>query len=292
MLTTILALPTTSADVSHGFLLTRLTVLLRPDATVDQLNAAARAVGATRVLTSRNGFPLLTLEVPRQASVGALIALAKTLRAQPGIATAFAARTLQPSMLPSTSAALPASSLSHLLATRFPQAWNAHTAEELSCSTRRQVPIYVVDAFDASEFAASVPFLSATPITVGTFPSDTVTAHGMRVAFTVAGQFDSLAPTGADPFPHCAVLHLVESDIDDLLTTVFVVSDAVSAETGHFILNSSANFYDPFACGDSDSDECTDANANTLESLTVKDEISQRVLFAGAVAVALKNSAG
>src|SRR6185436_4462106 len=95
------------ADTAGQFLLTRIVALLAQGATVDQLNAAARAVGATRIVTSANGAPLLTLEVPRQTNAAALIKLAATLQAQPGIALAFAAETQESTVLPATSTGAP-----------------------------------------------------------------------------------------------------------------------------------------------------------------------------------------
>jgi len=77
--------PLKAQDESNGFLLSRLLVVFKTSATVGELNAAARVVGATRITSSEPGSLLVVLEVPRQSGVAAIQTLAKTMRAQPGV---------------------------------------------------------------------------------------------------------------------------------------------------------------------------------------------------------------
>src|SRR4030095_14867114 len=50
-------------SASGGDLLTRLSVVLKLDATVDDVNAAARTVGATGFALARPGSPFITMVV-------------------------------------------------------------------------------------------------------------------------------------------------------------------------------------------------------------------------------------
>ena len=87
-----------------GVLLTRLSVTLRPDATIGQVNAAAQLVGATSITFSQTGSDTLTLAVPRQADADAdaLEALALRIEGQPGILFASGGRQAMPLDLPAT----------------------------------------------------------------------------------------------------------------------------------------------------------------------------------------------
>lgn len=270
-----------ASDESHGYLLTRLIVLLQANATVDQFNAAARSVNASNILSARPNAAALTLEVPRQTDIAALRALARTLRSQPGIADAFAAKMLAPSMLPPTGGGQPAASLSHLLATRFPQAWNAHGAAGGNCSQLqgRPVPVFVADRFGPSS-AALVSFASEPLVLLGPTGDDPAGYHGMRVALTIAGEFDADAPTGTSPFAHCVQIHAVNSELTDAVSASYELVTAVTAETGHFILNMSLNFADPSICGPFGNDSCTPDNSQRMDVEDVRDELIERAVLA------------
>jgi hypothetical protein len=284
MLTTTHAAPAAAADVSAGHVLTRLIVVLEQGATVDQLNAAARQVGATRILTSKNGLEMIALEVPRQASVGALRALARTLAAQPGIALAFAATTFKSAVLPEQSTGVPVSPLavSHLRATRFPQAWNARGAEDSGCLPRR-VAVYVWDEFGpvTSEFLTLMHddgFDTAGDVAEGG------NGHGYDVALTLAAKFDAAVPTGAVPFEDCALLHQIEAGGHDTLTATVTMMEVLGAETGRFVLNNSMNFREPSICGPLGTDPCTVANAATLDADSLRGELVFRLAVARVLA--------
>lgn len=266
-----------AGDESNGYLLTRVIVLLQANATVDQFNAAARSVNAASILSSRPNFPILTLEVPRQADTAALISLARSLRSQPGVADAFAAKALAPAMLPATGPRQPAASLSHLLATRFPQAWNAHGAAGRDCSALqgRPMPVYVADRFGPSSLAI-LSFATEPPVQLGPTGDDPAGYHGMRVALAIAGAFDDTAPTGTSPFAHCVQIRLVDAELTDATSAAFVLVNALSAETGHFIVNMSLNFADP------------SSTAQTLDVAAVRDEIIERAVLAQTLIEALR----
>src|SRR5262249_29048476 len=147
-LTKVDGLKVTLADLSSGYLLTRLTVQLAPSATIAQFNAAANAVGATAIDSSDPDSSLLSLAVPRQSNVAALWQLARQLAQQPGIAFAAPGRQAKVSVLPKSTSGppVPPAQLAHLLGNRFPQAWNARQAAPADCLPR-VVDVYVWDQF-------------------------------------------------------------------------------------------------------------------------------------------------
>jgi hypothetical protein len=58
-------------QVENGVIMTRLDAWLRLDATVGQVNDALSRVGA-RIVTSRSGFPAVTVSIPRPADLATL----------------------------------------------------------------------------------------------------------------------------------------------------------------------------------------------------------------------------
>jgi hypothetical protein len=234
-------------------------------------------VGATRIATSANGSPLVTLEVPRQANAGALIRLARTLGAQPGIALAFAAQMHAEAVLPEASPGVPVSpdAVSHLLATRFPQAWNARGAEDSGCLPRR-VPVYVLDDFgpvqssflflmNDGDFESSAPLASA------------ASGHGYDVSLILAAAFDAAVPTGAVPFADCALLHPIEVAGRESQAEIEDIVAAVRAEPGHFVLNNSMGDGEPMICGPNRNERCTAANSTTAQAADLREHLMARI---------------
>jgi hypothetical protein len=289
MLTTIRGSAVSAADISRGFLLTRIVALLAPNATVDQVNAAARSIGAERISTSTNGIPVVTLDVPRQASIAALKARAKTLAAQPGIAFAFAGREPKASVLPEQApgVAVPPPELSHLLATRFPQAWNARSAAGDDCLPR-SVPVLVLDKFgtlvnrpdfltrfDADSFVHS-PDVSG----------DEASGHGYDVALTIAAKFDAAKPTGAQPFDDCVLLHQLEAAGLDFNVQVLRLRTALLGVPGSVVINNSLNFSEPL-CGPNGDEPCTSQNAAATPADDIREAIRERIFTATLLALVL-----
>jgi hypothetical protein len=277
--------PLAAQDVSGSFLLTRMLVLFQPTATVGQVNAAARVVGATAITSSDSGSLLVVLEVPRQPSVAAIQALAKTMRTQPGIALAWPGETAKPSVLPTApgGSAVDISSLSHLRANRFPQAWNARQAIESDCLPH-SINVYVTDLFGP----ASIRPGFFEQIDRGSFFTDPAgmsadnDGHGYDVTSALAARFDTDLPTGADPFADCIVIHASEFESADYLDSVRRALLAVAADGDpRVILTSSVVSNNNGFCGPNIDQPCDAQTVATTPVDIFKLVIALRAATAG-----------
>lgn len=259
------ALP--AQDVSGGFLLSRVLVTFKSDATIGQVNTAARAIGATRITSSEPGSLLVVLEVPRQTNVAAIQGLAKTMRAQPGIAFAWPGHTAKPSVLPEFTAGTPVSTvgLHHLLSERFPQAWNARQAMPADCLSR-SVSVYVLDQFGPPsarpDFFLQMERSSffADPNGMSSNNAGSAPGHGYDVVSTLAAKFDADTPTGANPFADCLIVHAIEAQDVEYVDAVRRALRAVAADPEpRVILTSSLNFVDNGFCGINGDQPCNAA---------------------------------
>ena len=250
-------------------------MVLAANATVANVNAAAGVVGATAITFSRPGSPFMTFAVPRQASATDLEALARRLQGLPGILFVSAGRQADPLELPATGGvAASVDDLSHLLATRFPAAWNARRIAATACSGRK-VTLIVPDIYFglpadfAEQMEGSVILDGAIfePIA----PQEPQ-PHGYQVVGTLAAKFDALLSTGANPLPACLRIKLV--NMHDL--TLFEIVDktiaAVRLETGHVIVSSSVGYKNSFICGPSGNDECAQADV-AAAAANIRDKI-------------------
>jgi hypothetical protein len=279
--------PVTAQDVSGNFLLTRMLVLFAPTATVGQVNAAARAIGATAITSADSGSLLVVLQVPRQQSVAAIQALAKTMRAQPGVALAWPAETARPSVLPTApgGSAVDISSLTHLRANRFPQAWNARQTIESDCLPH-SINVYVTDIFGP---ATTRPAFFE-QIDRGSFFNDPAgmgggsddDGHGYDVTSALAARFDTDLPTGADPFPDCIVIHAAEFESSDYVGSVRRALLAVAADGDpRVILTSSVVYNNNGFCGADSAQPCDAQTVASTPVDTFKTVIAIRAVIAG-----------
>lgn len=277
--------PLAAQDVSGHFLLSRMLVLFAPTATVGQVNAAARAIGATAITSSDSGSLLVVLQVPRQASVAAIQTLAKTMRAQPGIALAWPGETAKPSVLPAAPGGSPVDvgSLSHLRANRFPQAWNARQTIEPDCLPH-SIKVYVTDMFGP---ATTRPDFFA-QIDRGSFFTDPAgmaadsLGHGYDVTSTLAAKFDTDLPTGADPFADCVVIHAAEFQSSDYLGAVRRALLAVAADGDPRVILTSSIAYDNNGfCGPNSDQPCDEQTVPNTPVDTIKVQIAVRAALAG-----------
>ena len=250
--------PAEAADTDGSVLLTRLSVTLHPDATVGEVNVAAAKVGAVSISFSQPGTTALTLVVPRQANAAALDALAQRLDGQPGILFASAGREAAPLDLPASGGnTADSGDFDHLLATRFPAAWNVRRAAESGCSGRK-VTVIVPDLYFgtptnfSTQLEASFSFdrTLAEP-TAAQRPQP----HGFRVVGALAAKFDALPSTGANPLPACLQLRLVNGKGLTLWEIVASTIAAVRRDSGPVIVSSSVG-YNLFICGPGGNDTC------------------------------------
>lgn len=260
-------------EVSNGILLSRLLVDFKSDATVGQVNAAARVVGATRITSSEPGSPLVVLQVPRQASVAAIMSLARTMRAQPGVVFALPGQTAKTSVLPEFSPGVPVSTiaLGHLLGNRFPQAWNARQTIASDCLPH-SVNVYVVDRFgdprSRPDFFGQVDQSSF--IADPSSPAVDLGGHGYDVVSTLAAKFDADLPTGANPFDDCVLVHARDAQDNEFLDVVRDTLHAVAADPEpRVVVNFSINFPDDGFCAPPGVDQPCDAT--TTAALTHGD---------------------
>jgi hypothetical protein len=231
------------ADVENGIIMTRLGARLAYDATVGQVNAALSRIGAG-IVTMHPGTLSVTLEVPRQTALDALQRLAAELALQPGISGAWPAMEtgLKYSRFDSTQQVL--TSERFLLASRFPAAWNAHrlavdiTADDLFECRHPKIPLLMIDVFGSqppAAFAALFPTIGAPDPPPGAL-SPGAARHGYFVTM-VAG-----SPLGANPFPECLTLTLVQSA--GLTSGQDLQRIAAQMPAGRFVVNHSLGYAD------------------------------------------------
>jgi hypothetical protein len=273
-----------AADMSGNFLLSRLLVSLKANATVGQVNAAARVIGATRITSSESGSSLIVLEVPRQADVATIQRLAKTMRGQAGVAFAWPGETAASTVLPEASPGTPVAveSVAHLRGNRFPQSWNARQAFAADCLPR-SVTVYVMDKFgpdsarphffdevDRSSFIVD-------PNGMSTLEE----GHGYDVVSTLAANFDAETPTGADPFADCVIVHAIEVKQHEQLDAIRRAARLIAADADpRVILTSSLVFKNDEFCGINGDQPCTATSVPATVPEFPQGELAARAVIA------------
>jgi hypothetical protein len=258
--------PAEPQDVVGRTLLTRISLVLKPDASVADVNAAAQRVGATAITFSDPGSIFLTFAVPRQDSPAALDALAGRLDGEAGILFASAGREADRLELPESGGVTASiDDLDHLLVTRFPAAWNVRRAAENGCAGRK-VTVIVPDFYFGTpanfsdqlttqgEFAVSFDRTLAEPTAI-----QTPDPHGYQVVATLAAKFDAQLSTGANPAPGCLTIRGVNGT---RLTTFELVRQTIRAvrrETGPVIVSSSFGYLVKI-CGSNGDSTCAAAD--------------------------------
>ena len=200
---------------SAGLLLTRLDAVLKPTATVAEVNAALLASGA-RIQSSRVGSPFVTLRIPPVADLAAARALGAQLVASGAFAVAVPARQLSRSLDPARPVAREAppsgiTGLEHLADTRIPAAWNVQEA----IVAGPPVPILLPDAFYQATVPPEIPPLffspgAGTPITDALPDGAYDGNHGFHVAGIIAAAHNQTTPTGVVPTPNAVALNGIQ----------------------------------------------------------------------------------
>lgn len=287
-LTDVGPVPADPADAAGGFLLTRLDVVLEDTATVADLNAAAATVGATAIVYSTTGLPFLTLAIPRQSNGAALNALAELLESHAEIAFAAPGREFESTALPGVfeGQALPPTSLSHLLASRFPAAWNVafteHGNESLAAVQRCDVQrpnVVLFDTFGESPVNGLSQLVDAS-LTLGRFSGTGPNLrHGWNMLGVLAGAFDATAPTGADPLGRCIDLTLVDGAGHSSFAALGLLQQGLLAQVGNSVLVSPYAFPDRF-CGANGDQQCTQQTLPATPTDLLRREMRSRVVAA------------
>lgn len=175
---------------SLTFYTKELQASINKDATIDQVNAALRAVGA-RIAFSRLKNPLVTLQLPNHGTIADLERVAATLMATGSFDAVSPVFLPQPVSLPAN--VTPAEALAqgepvnllHQTSARVAAAWPAPSAPLLSNS---EVEMVVVDFFGGGTTPDFLNSLGATA-TPAQFNSNGLKAHGYHVLGIIAGSF-------------------------------------------------------------------------------------------------------
>lgn len=238
-------LPPVAAHESHvvnNVILSRLTMVIDPNATVGEVNAALQQFDA-RISDMRPGLPFVTVVLPLKQSINELIAVADQISARPGISIAYPARIPEPDRLPPDHAGSEVllEMMQHLMPTKFPAAWNAasliQTDEDGECLY--PVTVLVADAFfrnkdepgtvlEASyRDAAATQLPAALAISPDASQSDDSSGHGYDVMATMAAEFDATPPTGAMPYVRCLEFVGIPINGYSMHEIVWVISDKI-----------------------------------------------------------------
>ncbi len=263
-------------DLLNGLILTRLEIVVTPDATVAELNAALEKVEGGIVASSK-GLRDITIAVPRQESAADLDAIATTLEAMPGIRHAGTTTVPQAKFLyfPPTFDSVVV--LRHLLPSRFPAAWNVANRLQTSDDPSGLCTVTPVNLLVADEFGSTPPAVfSKVPLfnPPATAPFGSIAPdelHGYEV-----GLVASASGIGANPVGGC---------VNEVLTQVagFGINgttDAIVANmpAGRFIINYSIGFPDNCALAAClpPSDRMPSATTRAYEGLDWKKKTKSR----------------
>ncbi len=241
--------------------------------------------GRTGIASAEPGSLVVLFEVPRQPDVAALQALAKKLRSQPGIAFAWPSQTARTAVLPEFSPGVPVATegLSHLLANRFPQAWNARAVAPADCLPR-SVSVYVWDKFGdlnaRPNFFLQVDASSFIGDPSG--PSPSLAGHGYDVVSVLVGRFDGNTPTGVNGFKDCVLVHEEDEDGLEYLESIRRVVRQLAAEAEpRVVLTTSLNFDADGFCGPQSDQACDAVSLRATPAETLRGAIVSRATLAG-----------
>jgi hypothetical protein len=281
----LLAPPVDTTQIKNNVLLTRLIVVVTPAATVEQVDAALAKVNGT-IVTMRPDSTFLTIAIPRPASLADLEQQRKKLEGSPGIAFALTATQPSTSVLPGEQAHAPAQNItdfSHLLATRFPAAWNAKgvivdSAGECRRSLADRVKVLVPDMFPptdkvSADYAGLGDELPAASFEVlQPLDPNVLDTHGYDVVGTLAASFGGSPITGANPFVSCLNVVGVPVIGRDFPALIDRLRDIMPK--GHFIISSSLSWGN--GCSDA---PCSVAQVNAGEVIVPPIGIALSALY-------------
>jgi len=242
--------PVEEADILDRLLLTRLTAILNPDATVEEVNAALRD-NDVRIVTMDRINVLMTLKIPRVSSRSDALALAQTLVDSGAFLFVSPAQTPTPGPVvvveeDKASFITPPEGhgdIQHLTATYMPAAWNA---KRLAQQNNNRVKVLVPDLYysstPSSEIAAqSFVVDNGSPTTSGS-AIDYDGNHGFHCSGIIGANFDGNGPTGTNPDPSL-LLDIRSKHVSGIASSDFYMSIAQAfPPTGKFVVSTSLGY--------------------------------------------------
>lgn len=236
---------TDASDIENGVIMTQLVIWIAPDATVGQVNDAIRRAGASIVGMSE-GVPLLTIAVPRQPDLDALLAIRRAVESLPGIRRAFLSNVGHPFQLP---VQLSEFVDFHLVPTRFPAAWNVRSlvVDSKGNCLKPLVPVVVADEFKAPPpDIKTLNSLVSFDLEIPNFPDPAPGTpsgldHGNLVTVVLGALFNDAPRTGANPFSQC--LAVTGLDLTGLAMPDAMDLISKNLPGGKSILNYSAGYF-------------------------------------------------
>lgn len=191
--------PTEIAE--NGLFLNQLNVIIRPDATVEQINSALLQIGGG-ITSMSPGFPFFTAAIPHQQDIDAIRQVVALFKESPGVISAFPSYEPELDLIPGD---LDRASIDYLARARFPAAWNAaelafDPEDESQCA--RRVHVLVADYFATPSADLLIELGSQLPdFVVGGSAGAGTEVHGWNVLATLGAMLDGTPPTGANPAP-------------------------------------------------------------------------------------------
>ena len=238
------------ALIENGVITTRFDVRVTPAATVAQVNAALKNVSGG-IVSMMQGIGAFTIAIPKQSTVDGLLAIAATLKGQPGIGFVELGREVRPTVLPGgngTPSADEFDLIAHLLPARFPAAWNvADGLVNGSGCTQPKVPVIIPDFFGSMPSGFEEEIGGAFHFVSGSADASVVDAdgnpeqHGYLVS-EVMGASGLQTFTGANPFSACLDLGAVQTA--GLTQEQEAMDIAGNFPSGKFIMSYSKGYND------------------------------------------------
>ncbi len=229
-----------AAIAGNGFLKTRLTALIHPQATIGAVNAALNAIGGTLTWMSA-GDLMVTVAIAPVDSVVQADSIANLLIQSGAFLYAHAAHSIQPDAvvefreLPPTGT----SEIEHLIQMRMPAAWNV---KNRAVTVNSPVTVMVPDGYHGPTPHPEIPSQS---FLVGTgkrdfFPTSSAN-HGFATSGIIGAEHDNKNTSGVHPGP-TSLLSIRSLMVGGLTPSEAGADIASHFPSGRFVLNTSLGF--------------------------------------------------
>lgn len=227
--------------LANGIIRTRLTGVIRPDATVGEVNAAVASVGG-RITAMAAGSTMVDISIPPAADAAEAESLAAILE-NTGVFVFVSVNyfTDPTTLLPPSMDPPPLSpGEAYLEAVRAPAAWNVRSWLLATRQTAPKTVVRVADYFfNSSHTDLNIAFTP--PLSL--LPPEWGSNHGWHVAGTIGARFDALNATGIHPAPELLDFKGVHIGRDSWWNYLLRIANTIPT-TGKFVLNTSLGYND------------------------------------------------